>query len=79
MRIKPVDPENVPDQVKPIFERSLERFGRVITPNLVMAHRPEILLSVAAVGNAIGGSGVVEPRLKLMASLRAAQMIGCPF
>lgn len=79
MRIKGIDPETAPDNLKSIFERSVERFGRVITPNLVMAHRPEIMLAVAALGPAIAASGVVEGRLKTMASLRAAQMIGCPF
>jgi alkylhydroperoxidase family enzyme len=79
MRIKGIDPETAPANLKPIFERSVERFGRVITPNLVMAHRPEIMLATANLGVAIGSAGVIEGRLKSMASLRAAQMIGCPF
>ena len=79
MRIKGIDPETAPDSLKPAFEGSIRRFGRVITPNLVMAHRPEIMLAVANLGPAIAASGVVEARLKTMASLRAAQMIGCPF
>jgi alkylhydroperoxidase family enzyme len=44
-----------------------------------MAHRPEILLTAAKLGQAIGASTVVESRLKTMASVRAAQMVGCPF
>ncbi|MGH7987442.1 MAG: hypothetical protein ACREQX_14285 [Candidatus Binataceae bacterium] len=79
MRIKGVDPDHAPDSVQPVFQRSLELFGRVVTPALVMAHRPEILLGAARLGQAIGGSKVVEPRLKFLASIRAAQMIGCPF
>jgi alkylhydroperoxidase family enzyme len=79
MRIEGIDPVNAPDDLKPVFQRSLDLFGRVITPNLVMAHRPEILLAAAKLGQAIGASKVVEARLKLMASLRAAQKIGCPF
>jgi len=79
MRIKGIDPENAPDAVKPAFQKSIELFGRVITPHLAMAHRPEIFLAAARLGQAVGASSVVEPRLKAMASLRAAQMIGCPF
>jgi hypothetical protein len=30
-------------------------------------------------GQAIGASTVVEGRLKTMVSVRAAQMVGCPF
>ncbi|MBV8054010.1 MAG: hypothetical protein JO071_02080 [Deltaproteobacteria bacterium] len=79
MRISGIAPDNPPEAVKPIFDRSRERFGRVISPNLVMGHRPEILLAVSGLGQAIDGSNVIEPHLKLMASVRAAQMIGCPF
>jgi alkylhydroperoxidase family enzyme len=79
MRLKGIDPENAPESVKPIFQVSLDLFGRVITPNLVLAHRPEILLAAAKLGQAIGASTVVEGRLKTMVSVRAAQMVGCPF
>jgi hypothetical protein len=79
MRIKGVDPENAPESVKPAFQKSIELFGRVLTPNLVMAHRPEILLAAGRLGQTIGASTVVEGRLKTLVSIRAAQMIGCPF
>jgi hypothetical protein len=79
MRIKGIDPQNAPESVQPVLQSSLDFFGRVITPNLVMAHRPEILLAAAKLGQAIGASTVVEGRLKTMVSVRAAQMVGCPF
>jgi hypothetical protein len=79
MRIKGIDPKSAPDSVQAVFQRSLKLFGRVITPTLVMAHRPEILLGATTLGQAIGASTLVDTRLKLMASIRAAQMIGCPF
>ena len=79
MRINGIDPDNPPQSVKPIFDRSRERYGRVISPNLVMAHRPEILLAAANLGRAVDGSPLVTPRLKQMLCVRAAQMIGCPF
>jgi hypothetical protein len=79
MRLKGIDPESAPESVQPVFQQSRDWFGRVITPNLVMAHRPEILLAHAKLGQAIGASTVVEGRLKTMVSVRAAQMVGCPF
>ncbi len=79
MRVKGIDPDNAPESVKPIFNRSRERYGRVISPNLVMGHCPEILLAGFGLGRAIDGSGTVAPNLKIIASLRAAQMIDCPF
>jgi alkylhydroperoxidase family enzyme len=79
MRIKGIDPNHPPESLRPLFQRSQERYGRVITPTLVMAHRPEILLAASGLGRAIDGSPVIQPRLKTLAALRAAQMIGCPF
>jgi len=79
MRIQGIDPDNAPESVQPVFQQSLNFFGRVITPNLVLAHRPEILLASAKLGQAIGASSVVEGRLKTLVSVRAAQMVGCPF
>jgi len=79
MRIKGIDSNNPPAPIKPLFDRSRELFGRVITPNLAMAHCPEILLAAAGLGRAIDGRNEVEPQLKLLVSVRAAQMIGCPF
>ena len=79
MRIKGIDPENAPESVQSVFQGSLDVFGRVITPNLALAHRPEILLATAKLGQAIGASTVVEGRLKTLVSVRAAQMVGCPF
>jgi len=79
MRIKGIDPQNAPESVRPVLQGSLDFFGRVITPTLVMAHRPEILLAAAKLGQAIGAATVVEGRLKTMVSVRAAQMVGCPF
>lgn len=79
MRIKGIDPDNAPASVQSLFQTSRDFFGRVITPNLVLAHRPEILLVTAMVGQTIATSTVVEGRLKTLVSVRAAQMVGCPF
>lgn len=37
MRVRGIDPDNPPEAVKPIFERSRERYGRVISPHLAAA------------------------------------------
>ena len=79
MRINGIDPDSAPESIQPIFQGSRDVFGRVITPSLVMAHRPEILQAHAHIGQAISFSTVVEGYLKTMVSVRAAQMIGCPF
>lgn len=79
MRIKGIDPDQAPESVKPAFQQSLDAFGRIITPALVAAHRPEIFLASGRLNKAVAVSTVVEGRLKTMAFVRTAQMIGCPF
>ena len=79
MRIKGIDPDKAPESLKPVFENSLQQFGRIITPSLVMGHRPELLLAAGRLNAAVARSTVVEPRLKSLAFIRTAQMIGCPF
>jgi len=79
MRIKGVDPEHPPESVAGAFQKLTELTGRVVTPALVMAHRPEIFLATGRLNQAVGASQVVEARLKFMLSTRVAQMIGCPF
>ncbi|HTR60934.1 MAG TPA: hypothetical protein VMH37_04465 [Candidatus Binataceae bacterium] len=79
MRIKGIDPDKAPENVKPAFQQSLDAFGRIITPALVAAHRPEIFLASGRLNKAVAVSTVVDGRLKTMAFVRTAQMIGCPF
>ena len=71
----------VPRLLKDVSARdlSIELFGRILTPNLVMAHRPEIFLAAAKLNAAVAASPVVDGSLKTMAFIRTAQMIGCPF
>jgi hypothetical protein len=79
MRIKGIDPDKAPESLKPAFQQSLDAFGRIITPALVAAHRPEIFLASGRLNKAVAVSTVVDGRLKTMAFVRTAQMIGCPF
>jgi alkylhydroperoxidase family enzyme len=79
MRIKGVDSDQAPAAVKEMYQRAEQMFGSVPTPFTVMAHVPDLLAAMNNLGAVIGGSTVVEPRLKTLASLRAAQIAGCPF
>ncbi len=79
MRIKGLNPDKPPESLKAAFQKSIEAFGRVLTPNLVMAHRPELFLAAGRLNQAVATSTVVDSRLKTMVFVRTAQMIGCPF
>lgn len=55
------------------------RFGKVLTPYTVLAHRPVFALMSMFAMQASDGSKLVDPAVKSLVSLRAAQLIGCPF
>ena len=79
MRIEGVSQEVVPASVARIYLKAANRHGRVPTPLTALAHCPGIIETLTALSGAIAGSQGVEPRLKTLASLRAAQIAGCPF
>ncbi len=79
MRIKGVPIEETSPGVRRIYEKSAERLGRVSIPLTAFAHRPEIAEAYTALTAALTRSEVVEPRLKTLACVRAAQIAGCPF
>jgi hypothetical protein len=55
------------------------RFGKVPEPLTVVAHNPWILRGYAGYEFALERARLVEPRLKALAALKAAALIGCPF
>lgn len=79
MRIKEVDIESSPASAQRIYRKSEERFGRVPTPLTALGHCPDLLETLTALSGALSGSQIVEPRIKTLACLRAAQIAGCPF
>ena len=64
---------------RPIYWVSQKMFGKVVAPLKVQARRPMIAWMGSLLGVAIERSGKVEPRLRVLAQLRAAQLVECPF
>ena len=58
---------------------SQRRFGKVAEPLRAMAHHPTLLRGYAAFELSLDRSGLVDDRLKNLAGLKAATLIGCPF
>jgi alkylhydroperoxidase family enzyme len=79
MRIEGVDIESSPPSALHIYRKSEERYGRVPTPLTALGHCPDVLETLTALSGALSGSRIVEPRIKTLACLRAAQIAGCPF
>jgi hypothetical protein len=79
MRIKGVPLEEAAPGVQRLYRKVVERRGRITIPLTAFAHCPEVAEAYSALGAALTRSQVVEPRLKTLACVRAAQIAGCPF
>ena len=58
---------------------SMRRFGRVAEPLAVSAHHGAILFGSGAYELALDRARLVDTRLKALASLKVAALVGCPF
>jgi len=78
-RIKGIEESNAPLLMKPLYIGSKKMVGKVVEPLKIQAHRPSIAWFGSLFGLAIDKSGKVEARIHVMAQLRAAQIVECPF
>jgi hypothetical protein len=53
--------------------------NRLIEPVKVVAHHPRLLRAMGQMEGGVEAARSVPAELKLLASLRAAMLIGCPF
>ena len=58
---------------------SRRRYGQVPAPLTVIAHHPWLFRGYGAFEFAFDRSHLVDGRLKLLAQIKAAALIGCPF
>ncbi len=61
------------------YKLSWRRFGKEVEPLTVMAHHPRLLLGYGMFELAFERSNLVDERLKSLAVLKAATMVGCEF
>jgi hypothetical protein len=61
------------------YRFSRKKFGKVAESLAVKAHHSGILFGVAMMENAEGKAKLVDARLKALAEIRAATLVGCPF
>jgi len=79
MRIQGLENNQISWMLRPLFGMMRRRFGKVLTPFKVWGYRPGITLGLAGLVQAVEHSKAVAPRTKNLASVRAAQLIGCSF
>ncbi len=78
-RVRGLEENEASVLVKPLYAAVRKVLGKVVQPVKVQSRRPGIAWFGNLFGLAIEKSGKVEARIHVMAQLRAAQIIECPF
>jgi hypothetical protein len=65
--------------VAAVYSLTQRRVGRVVMPVQVTAHHPKILWGYGQMEQSQLSSKLVDPKLKGLAELRTATLVGCPF
>jgi AhpD family alkylhydroperoxidase len=80
MRIEGLERKQVGWLMKLGYSLMARRYGKVITPAKVWARIPAASIGMAfAMWGIEGVSKGLDPKIKHLANLRTAQMVGCPF
>ncbi len=62
-----------------VFQVSRWKLGKVVTPLRIHAYSTPVLFGFGQMQTALEAAKTLDPKLKLLAQLRVAQRIGCPF
>lgn len=78
-RVIGADKNDVPDDIRAIYEAQERTRGAPMPPIPVYALRPSIMRGHQALAAGIDESQLLPAELKRLATLRAALVNGCPF
>jgi hypothetical protein len=62
-----------------VYSLTRRRLGKIIMPIQVTAHHPKILWGYVQMEQSQAGSKLIDHKLKGLAELRVATLVGCPF
>jgi hypothetical protein len=65
--------------VRMVYSLTKKKLGRVVMPVQVTAHHAKILWGYCHMEQSFMNSDLVEAKLKGLAQLRVATLVGCPF
>ena len=68
-----------PAEIARVYDAATAHYGKLLDPLVVTAHNPEVFHAYVGFETAIAQARALDPRLKAMAELKAAALIGCPF
>ena len=78
-RIPGVPAEKAPWLVRLAYRMARKRVGQVPEPVMVAAHHPWIFRGVGAFELALERARRVDAKLKALAEIKSAALVGCPF
>jgi alkylhydroperoxidase family enzyme len=78
-RIRPLEPHEVDDGTKEIFDAFMKQRGNIPNMFRTLAYRPEYLKTAIAHFRTILGVGTVDLRIKEMLVVRVSQINDCDY
>ena len=78
-RIRPVAPEETGFFTRFVYWITKRKYGRVLAPVQVTAHHPRLLRAMGEMEMGQAAARSVDRKLKALASIKVAVLIGCPF
>ena len=78
-RIRPVEVAEAGWFVRLVYWFTKRKLGRVVMPVKIMAHHPRLLRAYGEMETGQAAAHSVDAALKVLAEIKAATMIGCPF
>jgi hypothetical protein len=62
-----------------IYWMTRRKLGRVVLPVKITAHQPKLLLPLGQMEMGQQRANAVDARIKALAEIKAATLVGCPF
>ena len=78
-RIRGVEPSEAGLFTRFLFWMTKRKVGRLILPSKVTAHQPRLLRAHGEMEMGQRAMKTVEARLKALAEIKVATLVGCPF
>jgi hypothetical protein len=78
-RIRPVEVAEAGWFVRLVYWFTKRKLGRVVMPVKITAHHPRLLRAYGEMETGQAAAHSVDAALKVLAEIKAATMIGCPF
>lgn len=74
-----VSEDSVSQDVRDVYERVKKKYGTLLEPVSIAAHNPDIFRAYMSYEGAFRAASRVDIKLKELAFLRVATLLGCPF